>query len=136
MAYMSQELKKKLAPGIKAVFKKYGVKGTIGVRHHSSLVVTIREGVLDLVGDANEYGKALAERRGYDYYPETYPNINPYYCEEQVVDNKIGQFYKELKVAMMGDEWYDRSDAMTDYFDTAYYMDINVGAYEKPYKKV
>jgi len=34
---------------------------------------------------------------------------------------------------MKGDQWYDNSDAMTDYFDTAYYMDINVGQWDKPY---
>jgi len=44
MSYMSQEKKKQLAPAIKAVLKKYGVKGSIGVRHHSSLVVNIKEG--------------------------------------------------------------------------------------------
>ena len=31
MAYISQDEKKKLAPAIKAVLKKYGVKGTIGI---------------------------------------------------------------------------------------------------------
>ena len=51
MAYISQEEKKELAPGIKAVLKKYGVKGTIAVRGYSSLVVNIKSGVLDLLGD-------------------------------------------------------------------------------------
>jgi hypothetical protein len=32
-----------------------------------------------------------------------------------------------------GDVWYDRSDAMTDYFDTAFYFHINVGSWNKPY---
>jgi hypothetical protein len=34
---------------------------------------------------------------------------------------------------MRGSEWYDRSDVQTDYFDTAYYMDVNVGQWNKPY---
>ena len=32
-----------------------------------------------------------------------------------------------------GKGWYDKSDAMTDYFDTAYYISMNVGEWNKPY---
>ena len=31
------------------------------------------------------------------------------------------------------DKWYDRSDSMSDYFDTAFYIHLNVGAWDKPY---
>lgn len=31
------------------------------------------------------------------------------------------------------DQWYDRSDSMSDYFDTAFYIHLNVGAWDKPY---
>ena len=31
-------------------------------------------------------------------------------------------------------QWYDRSDAMTDYFDTAFYLDVEVGRFMQPYK--
>jgi hypothetical protein len=34
------------------------------------------------------------------------------------------------------DVWYDNSDAMIDYFDTAYYVDINVGQWNKEYQVV
>jgi hypothetical protein len=37
---------------------------------------------------------------------------------------------------MKGDKWYDRSDAMTDYFDTAYYIDIQAGDWAVPYEKI
>ena len=51
MAYISQDDKKELAPAIKAVLKKYGMKGTIAIRHHSSLVVNIKSGPIDFGGD-------------------------------------------------------------------------------------
>jgi len=35
--------------------------------------------------------------------------------------------------AMKGTKWYDNSDAMTDYFDTAYYLSLKVGQWNKPY---
>jgi hypothetical protein len=111
MAYMNQEMKKKLAPGIKAVLKKYDMKGTIAVRDYMVLVVNIKQGKLDF--DANE-------------------NVNIYWLDQHFEGEKR-EFLKELLAAMKGNEWYDNSDAMTDYFDTAYYMDINVGNWNKPY---
>ena len=53
---------------------------------------------------------------------------------EIVGDTEIANFYEELIAAMKGNMWYDNSDAMTDYFDTAYYIDINAGKWNKPYK--
>ena len=32
--------------------------------------------------------------------------------------------------------WYDRVHAQVDYFDTAYYVDVNIGQWKKPYKLV
>ena len=119
MAYISQEEKKELAPGIKAVLKKYGVKGTIAVRDYSSLVVNIKSGVLDLMGDSG-----LPNEDSFQ--------VNPYYAEERAKDPKIGSFYGELLAAMKGTKWYNNSDVQIDYFDIAYYVDINVGkCYEK-----
>jgi len=120
MAYISQEEKKELAPGIKAVLKKYGVKGTIAVRGYSSLVVNIKSGVLDLMGDCG-----LPDEDSFQ--------VNPYYAEERAKDPKIGSFYGELLAAMKGTKWYNNSDAQIDYFDIAYYVDINVGKWDTGY---
>ena len=42
MAYIGQKEKKELAPAIKAVLKKFGMKGTIGIDNHRGLKVTLR----------------------------------------------------------------------------------------------
>ena len=54
MAYVSQEDKKNLAPAIKAVLKKYNVKASIAVRHHSTLVVNIKSSPIDIISAVNE----------------------------------------------------------------------------------
>lgn len=133
MAHMNQEKKKALAPAIKAVLKKYNVKGTIGVRHYSSLVVNLRSGALDFIGVANADNKAVAERRGQEPHviKDNY-QANPYYAHESG-DETVANFFKELVAAMKGQMWYNNSDAQIDYFDTAYYLDINVGNWDKPY---
>ena len=48
MAYVSKQDKAELAPGIKAVLKKYSMKGSISVRNHSTLVVKISQGANSL----------------------------------------------------------------------------------------
>ena len=51
MAYVSQETKAKLSPTIKAILKKYKMKGTIAVKHHFSLVVNLQSGPIDFDHD-------------------------------------------------------------------------------------
>lgn len=116
MAYVSQEMKAKLAPTIKSVLKKYKMKGSISVRHHSSLVVTIKEGVIDFGKDA-------------------YIQVNPYWIHEHY-EGKAKKFLTELKAAMEGPDFFNEDDAQTDYFHRSHYIDINVGKWDKPYTLV
>ena len=53
MAYVSQQLKKELAPSIKSVLKKYKMKGSIAVDNHSTLVVNLKSGAIDFQKDYN-----------------------------------------------------------------------------------
>ena len=134
MAYMNQERKAQLAPAIRAVLKKYSVKGSISVDNRSTLVVTVRSGALDFIGEANRFNREYAERTGQRFHEvKDYYQANPYKREDEYADATIGAFFKELTAAMRGDLWYDNSDIMTDYFDTAYYLNINIGRWNKPY---
>ena len=111
MAYLSQERKKTLAPAIKSVLKKYGMKGTIGVQHHSSLEVNLKEGPIK--------------------FNEGESQVNTYWIEEHYTG--IAQkFLKELKSAMMTGN-HDNSDIQSDYFDVGWYININIGKWNKPY---
>ena len=130
MAYISQDDKKTLAPAIKAVFKKYGLKGTIGIKNHMTLCANVSAGRLDLLGAA----AAVSSLRSTGYYQANpYRATNPKYKE---INKQIFNFYEDLKKAMRGNLWFDKSDSMTDYFHTAYFMDINIGRWNKPYKLI
>ena len=133
MAYVSQERKKQLTPGIKAVLAKYGMRATIGVRHHSTLVVRITQGPLDLIGDVNTVNATLSRDMGREYQPvKTYFDVNEYHID-RFHSGKCRDFLNELHDAMMVGN-HDNSDPMTDYFDVGWYTDIRVGAWDKPYQ--
>jgi hypothetical protein len=133
MAYMNQEKKKALAPSIKKVLAKYGMKGTISVRHSMALCVTLSSGALDLIGQANRDNKEIAERTGKTFFEvEGNYQANAHNATD-TGDETIANFFRELVQAMKGNIWYDNSDMMTDYFNTAYYIHINVGRFDKPY---
>jgi hypothetical protein len=100
MAYVSQDMKAKLAPTIKAICKKYGIKASIAVRHHSTLVLNIRQGSIDFI----------------EHY-----------------SGKANLFLMEMIAAMKGPDFFDHSDAQTDYFHRSHYIDINIGTWDKPY---
>lgn len=109
MAFMNQELKKKLTPAIKAVLKKHGMKGSIAVRHHSTLVVNIANGPLPFIHENEQINQ---------HNPNVYGAMAP--------------FLTEL-VKAMSEGNHDNSDIMTDYFDVGWYININVGQWNKPY---
>jgi hypothetical protein len=134
MAYMNQEMKKQLAPGIKNVLKKYGLKGSIGVRHHSGLVVNIKEGVIDFINNWKP-NKVKAEE-GKEV--QDYIQVNDYWIEENYT-GVAQKCLQELNLAMNGCQEiqnHDNSDIMTDYFDIGWYTYINVGQWDKPYKYI
>ena len=130
MAYISQEDKKTLAPAIKAVFKKYGLKGSISIKNHMTLCANVSAGRLDLIGAAAQIGDFRTT--GY-YQGNAYGATNEKYKD---INIDIFNFYEELKKAMRGALWFDKSDLMTDYHHTAYFMDINIGRWDKPYKLI
>lgn len=134
MAYMNQEQKKLLAPGIKKVLKKYGLRGTIGVRHHSGLVVNIWEGKLDFIGNKN---KNMAQHNIDKYgLAKDYLQVNEYYIDD-TYSGQVKECLNEIKLAMNGCQEiqnHDNSNIMIDYFDVGWYTYIRVGEYNKPYK--
>ena len=131
MAYVSQAMKKELAPGIKAVLKKYKMKASISVHNHSTICVNIKSGPIDFIGEANKKNMEIAERRGTPYYAnDGYIQVNPYYPETY---GDASDFLVELVDAMKGPKYFNNDDAMTDYFSRSHYTDINVGKWNKPY---
>ena len=135
MAYMNQEKKQKIAAALKPILSQYGMKGTLKVRNHHAITLTLRQGPIDFIGDLNEqrqfgYTTHTIDK---DKMRERYElSVNQYWIDEHYTGVSL-EFLKKVKEAMLAADYYDNSDAQIDYFDTAYYYDISVGSWDKPY---
>ena len=138
MAYVSQDTKAKLAPTIKAILKKYGVKGTLSVRHHSSLVLTLKSGKIDFIENyittdlAKKYGQPMSADQVAYLRKNGHLDVNTYWINDHY-SGKAKSFLLEMKAAMEGPDFFNEDDAQTDYFHRSHYVDINVGKWNKPY---
>ncbi len=119
MAYVTTTQIKQTREALKVAFPDFKFMVRKGNGGSSSINVSIMSGPIDF--DNPEGGKA----------------VNPYH---------IGMFYGPgpskfleavVKVIKYGSErqYYDNSDPMTDYFDTAFYLDVELGRWGKPYQK-
>lgn len=122
MAYVSKELKAELVPGIKAVLKKYGLKGSISIVHYSTLKLKIKSGKIDFNAlrtedwTRNEPIESCTTFRGGNLFTG-------------IAKEALDELYKAMNVGN-----HDNSDIMTDYFDVGWYTDIRLGMdYSRPY---
>ena len=137
MAYMSQEKKAKIAPKIKAILAKYKVKGSLSVRNHSSLVLSLKSGSIDLIEnyidtDSKTFHGNKMSQDQIDYIrSKKSMDVNPYWFKEHFSGKSL-DFLKGIFVAMNDGNW-DKSDIQSDYFNVGWYIDVNVGKWDKPY---
>ena len=133
MAYVNQEFKAKAAPVIRALLKKYGLKGSLSVRHHSTLALTVQSGPIDFIAQDNQHRAKIAQEQGRTTHTEVdHIQINTYWCHEQFTGT-AKDFLIAAVAALKGPEFFDESDSSTDYFNCSHYIDINIGRWDRPY---
>jgi predicted transcriptional regulator len=127
MAYMNQERKAKISAKLKEVLKGINIKYSLRVHNHSSIIMTIKEGSIDFIKNWEQVNNKSADRE--------YLQVNHYWLKEHFSAEAL-EVLEKIKEAMRAADWYDKSDSMVDYFDTAYYYSINIGDWCKPYKVI
>jgi len=134
MAYMDQTRKAKITKALKPILAKYKVKGSLSVRNHSTIVLTLKSGAIDFIGNSNRVcGNDFYQvQRGFKPTTSGYDQVNPYWFQDHY-DGDAKAFLTEAFKALKSADWYDESNAMIDYFNIAYYVDINIGKWDKPY---
>tara|TARA_R100001510_G_C7639076_1_gene196845 strand:+ start:1254 stop:1631 length:378 start_codon:yes stop_codon:yes gene_type:complete len=124
MAFISTAEVREIRNALKKEFPefRFGVKK----RHYHAVDITVKKGpaLKDIPFDSRGYAQ-----------------INEYHLDNYGKSQKfLERVVKVIKTAPAnakgGSEWYDNSDAMTDYFDTAFYFSIKIGYYNKGYEVV
>ncbi len=137
MAYMNQDKKAKIAPVVKAILKKYNVKGSLAVRNHSTLVLNVKSGSIDFIenyiftDEAKQYANKMSAEQIEYIRSQKALDVNPYWYQEHF-SGKSKAFLKEIFTAMNDGNW-DKSDIQSDYFNVGWYVDVNIGQWNKPY---
>jgi hypothetical protein len=74
---------------------------------------------------------------------KTYSQVNQYWidshwtnAEDQRALTKINEIMHNAPGRAGGKVFFDESDAMTDYFHTAFYTHLSIGAWDKPYTEI
>ena len=125
MAFMSQEKKKIIAANLKKIVPK-SWKYSLAVNNYSTLVFNLKSAPVDFFGILSANGKCDPDR--------TYTSLNHYWLDDHLKGAPV-EVLRTMHAVMdaMNDGNHDRSDVMTDYFDVGWYVDFNIGKWDKPY---
>lgn len=137
MAYVTEQIITKARTALKALNKEYGVKATFSGKGDSTLYLTIAQGSIDFIGNFCDNTKAKRiqhdTQQVIDWVTkEQNISVNQYYLDSSFSGIAL-EYLEKAKAIMLVDHW-DKSDVMTDYFNCAYYVNINIGLWNKPYK--
>lgn len=137
MAYMSQEKKASIAAALKKVVPE-GWKYSLAVRHSSTIVMTISQAPVDLIGNYVEATKAKKDwqygKSAQDNQRPSYVSVNPYYVKDQF-SGEVQDVMVKIMAALNEGNW-DKSDIQTDYFNVGWYVDLNIGKWNSPFLDV
>ena len=124
MAYIKTEEVSAIRNELKKRFGHTGLKFGVRKMHHSSVHVTIKSGTIDF-SDHFSHGEGYAQINHY--------HLDMYGEHEKLFEDILNVIKVAPADADGGREWFDKSDIMTDYFHTAFYISMNIGSWDKPY---
>jgi hypothetical protein len=135
MAYIGAQDVKAIRDALKARFPefKFGCKKGAG---GLSVDVTIKQGPVDFFENYLENDRSSGNNEQAREMRSM--QVNHYWLRDAYSGRALEVLEEVVNIIKTAPArgWYDNSDAMTDYFDTAYYFHINIGSWDKPYALV
>ena len=108
MAYLTKEETTRIRKELKDTFPQF--KFSVTNHRYSCLNVAIMGGPENFCPNMGGYG-----------------TINPYYTD------RYESSELEQMMVIIKKNWYDRSDIQFDYFDTAFFISLTKGKWDRPY---
>ena len=120
MAYINSEHVKQIREALKKEFPE--IKFSVRKNDNISICVSILKSPYDFSDLPH-------------YRPDYYTSVNHFRVPDCIHRNLLE---KILKIIKTGSDrvWFDKSDSMTDYFYTAFYINLYVGHWEKGYEMI
>lgn len=137
MAYIGADEVKAIRDALKVRFPKF----KFGCRKGSgslSVEVTVKQGSIDFF---DSYNRTVSSRPGgfrNGSPAEKSLQVNQFWFQEHFdgeAKDTIEEILRIIKTAP-NRKWYDNSDIQSDYFDTAFYIHLNIGEWNRPYALV
>jgi len=94
----------------------------------TDIVLNIKSGALDFLENYHN-----ARKRDYDKRERDYLNLSFKSNVEHNFTDDCLTFLMSAMEVLYSMNYYNNSDCYRDYFDVAYYVDINIGKWDKPY---
>ena len=137
-------MKKIRAAAIKKMIgEKYAdlkIKYTMGITHHSTLRFTVSASTIDfgkiLIANELDRLERIGGSEDYTEYCKLSTNwtLNNYYLKD-VFSGRILEFLTDVKDCMMNGN-HNNSDLMSDYFDVGWYITMEIGRWDRPYRLI
>lgn len=131
MAYMDQEKKAEIKKLLKQAIPARW-KWTLGVRHYSTIVLTISTAPVDLLTKYIERESAVSDDIRRETEASRYIDVNPYYWREHFTGDLLVTFGAIFAALNLNN--HDNSDIQTDYFDVGHYVNVKIGKWDKPFQ--
>lgn len=141
MAWVSKEIINSKKEVIKALNKEYGVKASLSGTNTHSMKLKVSSGSIDFVQNyadtirkLNAFNPLDTEQSIARVIKTNHVGVNHYHMHKYFDGVALEYMRKALSIMQEGN--HDNSDTMTDYFDVGWYIDIDVGSWDKPYQLI
>jgi len=111
MAYINATHSSQIRKALKEKYPDF--KFNVKIFHHSSILVELKKSPID-------FSNIL---EGEDYI-----NVNEYYLDRYLNHEQLFTEIIDVIKYSSDNKWYDESDIMTDYFNTAFYFNLRICA--------
>jgi hypothetical protein len=134
MAHITQEEKKEIAARLKPLLKEFGIKATLSISNHMKLVLKIKSGPIDFIGQYQKSFNPMEFKRRVgenvplpknDHFSITH---NPANFSDRLEKSTVGFLVKVWD--LMNLKNYDNSDVQTDYHEVGFYSEIVIEEYK------
>lgn len=128
---MNKEKKATIKAALDKVLKPRGIKYSLRVRDHMAINCTITAAPIDFIGNFKaKTGDKYQLKEGVRLDHMT---VNLYWIDDHF-SGEAAAILSEAAEALKAAGYYDNSNAQIDYFETAYYMHLDIGRYDKPFQ--